>query len=146
MSSDDPNQTRPLPKGTPVGVARYMGGVRAGTKLRTHPATQEEYGRLKAGEAERAKLDPGYVTAERASQLGPEALAADPMLAARVRESSVCWPENHLAASQAMGAHGDPPGGQGERITRVSVDAEAVFTGGPVGAGTDSGSEPGSGT
>ena len=93
-------------------------------------ATEQEMERLRRVEAARKKYDPGYITMAEASAIPPELLDENQGLAYRVRASADLWPENQMAASEVLK---DLPGGAGETTEVQALDAEALFTGKPVG-------------
>lgn len=93
------------------------------------PASPEQMERLRVVEKARRKWDKDYITAEQARAIPQEVADADPILQARIIRSAEDWPERHLSAGEVFR---DVPGGQGEVTERRSVEAESLFTGGPM--------------
>lgn len=93
------------------------------------PASPKQMERLRAVERERQKWDPSYITAEQAKAIPREVADADPTLQSRIAASAPDWPERHMSAGEVFR---DVEGGAGEVTERRSVEAESLFTGGPM--------------
>ncbi len=93
------------------------------------PASEQQMERLRAIERERKKWDKSYITAEEARKIPAEVADKDPVLQAHIAASAPDWPERQQAAGEVFR---DLEGGCGETIERRTVDAESLFTGGPM--------------
>lgn len=98
------------------------------------PASPAEMDRLRSVEKARKKWDKFYISADQAKGIPQELADKDPSLQARIQASAPDWPERKLAASEALG---DLAGGQGERIEKRGIPSEELFTGRPVGEGSE---------
>ena len=112
------------PTRTVPGPVHDTGTLRTNDHLT--PATEAQFARLKRDEAARQRWDPDYLTAKQAADIPDAALEARPELLERIKCSEPDWPENKLAASQALG---DLPTDEGQRNVERMVDTARLFSG-----------------